>query len=515
MLARIGRRWYATTSLVLTFCFAALGCLWVNLVPAFESPDESAHFDYAYALASAGGLLRSADGPVGDDPRVATAIRATDLARIAHHHDERVATTFRNVRFRALLRLENDAYRDYSARLPESVRPELASVYPFVPYAVYALAAYPFRNDVLASLYACRFASVALTAIGLLAWSRILRRLRVGKIHSLALLAIVAFFPLTSFVGSYVQPDGVAFAIVSLLLLVTLRIRDGHADIVHGIAYAFLVSILYGSKLQFAFAVGIATIVPVVRAYRRDPSGRKRSKIVASALVAGIGIMYASTRWVMHDDTSSNYFQGPHTLTSAFAQHASSRPLTYLFSGTRDAVTDLFFGGIASRSFWGVFGWLDAPIQIHDSRTTAAFATLETFATEVAGIAFVIALGSSLRRLGRIAWRRSPQTAFRIATNDPAINAYIVFALLIVSLYVVSADAFGAQGRDWFALEVVAFASASWYAVRALPRRWRRQGSAFVLASLALYASIGSVSAITTIEDRYYGPAVSTDYRVP
>ena len=486
----------------------SIACLWVNLVPAFESPDESAHFDYVFALASNGGLLRAADGPVGTDPRVATAIRDSDLLRISHHNDQRVAATYGSNLYREAIRIENEVYRDYSPRTSGAVRPELASVYPFVPYALYALVALPFRGDVLSALYACRFASVAFTAIGILGWSGILRRIGIGKVHAIALVTIVAFFPLTSFVGSYVQPDTVAFAIVSLLLLVALRIRDGHANLAHGFTFALLLSMLYGTKLQFAAVVGIATILPVARAYGSGRSTRKCAALVGGGLVAGLGTIAFASRWVMSGSRSANYFEGPHSLTSALRPHFSTDLFAFLLVGSRTAIIDLFGGGDASRSFWGVFGWLDTPIRIVDFRRSQAFASAETLATEFAGTTFVIALAIGLQRLIRIATRRSSKTAFRLATNDPAINSYVAFALLLVCLYVSSGDVFGAQGRDWFALETVAFASASWYAMRAFPRRLRRLGSAIVLASLVVYASIGSASALTTIEDRFYGPAI-------
>ena len=197
----VGRAWYSACAVVLTLCFVALACIWANLVPAFQSPDEPAHFDYAYSLATASTLLRAADGPAGFDPRVRILMRDADLNRITFHANERVPKSYGTDAFFERVRRETSAFRSYSPLQAGAVRSPLTSVYAFVPYALYAVAAYPFRHDVAASLSACRFASIAFTGFAILIWSRILRRLHVQKIHALALLAIVAFFPLTSFIG--------------------------------------------------------------------------------------------------------------------------------------------------------------------------------------------------------------------------------------------------------------------------------------------------------------------------
>ena len=501
----VGRAWYSACAVVLTLCFVALACIWANLVPAFQSPDEPAHFDYAYSLATAGTLLRAADGPAGFDPRVRILMRDADLNRMTFHANERVPKVYGTDAFFERVRRETSAYRSYSPLQAGAVRSPLTSVYGFVPYALYAVAAYPFRHDVAASLAACRFASVAFTGIAILIWSRILRRLHVRKIHALALLAIVAFFPLTSFIGSYVQPDGVAFLIVSALLLVALRIRDGHVDTRHAFAYAVLLAALYGAKLQFAVAVGLATIVPVAMAYTRLASVRRRA-FAATMLLLSVVTMFAVTRWVMQGSDSVSYFQGHRTLTSALVEHVPTGVTTFLSNEFRVAMANLYVGGISQQSFWGVFGWLDTPIRIIDYRITDGVSRFETLATFLVIAAVAASSIIGLRRLVRIGRKRSASVAFRLAANDPAFNAYLIFTALFIVLFVVSDNVFVAQGRDWYALEIVAFACASWYGSRAFPRRWRRAYSSLVLVSLATLSMAGSTFALTTIEDRYYRP---------
>ncbi len=499
-----GRDWYAASSLVLTLCFVALGCVWVNLVPAFESPDEPAHFDYAYTLASAGHLLRAADGKAGFDPRVAIMMRDAGLNRIVFAPGERVERSYGSARYDAKIRHDTAIFADYTPDMANAPRSPLMNVYPFVPYALYAMAALPFRADVGRSLVACRFASVAFTAIGLFAWSGIMRRLGVSRTHALALLAIVVFFPLTAFVGSYVQPDVIAFSLVSLLLLVALRIRDGGANVTHGILYAFVLAALFGTKLQFAIAVGLATIVPVVIAYAR----RRISTSVwlASACALALAGMFALTQWIMQGSTSTSYFQGRHTLTSAFFEHAVTGEGRFMFDESRVLIGDLLGGGTSQRSFWGLFGWLDAPIRIVNYTTTDAFSTVEQFGTAIVLVAVVVTLALRLRRLVRVATQRAVSVAIRIAARDPAINAYLIFVAIFATLFVISANVFGAQGRDWFPFEVVAFLSVSWYGVRAFPRRLQPFVSVVALASLAIVSSVESAFALTTLEDRFYRP---------
>lgn len=504
----VGRAWYTSCAVVLTFCFVALACIWVNLVPAFQSPDEPAHFDYAYSLATAGRLLRAADGPTGFDPRVKAFQKDADQRRLTFHADERVSTFYGTEKYFRKLRRDTKPFDSYSPRQAGAVRSPLTSVYAFVPYALYAAAAYPFRHDIAASLTACRFASVAFTGLGIFVWSRILRRLNVRRVHALALISIVAFFPLTSFIGSYVQPDGVAFLIVSALLLVTLRIRDGRVDAGHAVAYAALFTGLYGSKLQFAVAVGLATFVPVAIAYTRMACVRMRA-FAASVLFVSVSAMFAMMRWVMQSDHAVSYFQGQRTLTSAAMEHVRSGLPTFLSSEFRLAVVDLYGGGISQQSFWGLFGWLDTPIRIVDYRISDGVGTFEMLGTLVTIVTIVTAATIGLRRLLRIGRMRSAGLAFRLASNDPAFNAYVLFVALFIGLFVISSDLFGAQGRDWYALEVVAFSCASWYGARAFPRQMRRAYSTIVLASIATLSMAGSAFALTTIEDRFYRPLPS------
>ena len=499
----VGRAWYTACAIVLTLCFVALACIWTNLVPAFQSPDEPAHFDYAYSLATAGRLMRAADGPAGYDPRVQIFMRNADLKRIAFHVDERVPKSYGTRAFYERIRRETGAYRGYSPLQSNTVRSPLMSVYGFVPYVLYAVAAYPFRDDVVASLAACRFASIAFTGFAIFMWSRILRRLHVRKAHALALIAVVAFFPLTSFIGSYVQPDGVAFLIVSALLLVTLRIRDGCVDARHAFAFAVLVAALYGTKLQFAVAVGFATIVPVAIAYTRNASVRMRA-FAASILLVSVATMIVATRWVMQDSNSTSYFQGRRTLTSALVEHVPTGVTTFLSTEFRVAMSNLYGGGISQQSFWGLFGWLDTPIRIVNYHITDGVSRFETFGTVLVIVTIAASAILGLRRLVRVGRRRSVGIAFRLASNDPAFNAYLLFVTLFIVLFVVSGDLFRAQGRDLYALEVVAFACASWYGARAFPRRWRRAYSRLVLVSLATLSMASSAFALTTIEDRFY-----------
>ena len=501
----VGRAWYTACAVVLTLCFVALACIWVNLVPAFQSPDEPAHFDYAYSLATAGTLLRAADGTAGYDPRVKVLMQDADQQRMTFHANERVSKSYGTSAFFEQVRGDTDIYRSYSPLQARAVRSPLTSVYAFVPYALYAVAAYPFRHDVVASLAACRFASVVFTGFAILIWSRILRRLHVRKVHALALLAIVAFFPLTSFIGSYVQPDGVAFLIVSALLLVTLRIRDGHVDARHAVAYAVLAAALYGTKLQFAVAVGLATIVPAAIAYTRMASVQLRA-FAASILLFSLATMFAVTRWVMHGSDAASYFQGRRTLTSALVEHVPTGVTTFLSTEFRVAMSDLYGGGISQQSFWGVFGWLDTPIRIVDYRITDGVGSFETFGTLFAIVTIAASMILTLRRIIRVGRTRSASVAFRLVSNDPAFNTYLLFIALFIVLFVISDNLFGAQGRDWYALELVAFACASWYGARAFPRRWRRAYSSLVLVSLVTLSMAGSAFALTTIEDRFYRP---------
>ncbi len=515
-LAGIGEHWYAACALVLAGVAAALGLLWVGVVPMFESPDEPAHFDYAYALASAGTLLRAQDGRPAFDPRVAAAMADSDFKRIAFNVDETVPPGYGTPAFAA--RVERDAARAYAARAPGATRPQLAATYPVLPYLLYALAIAPVRSDVVASLYAARCASVLLTALGLLVWSRILPRLGLRPATALFVLAVGALFPLTSFVASYVQPDGVAFPLAGLVLWCALRIRDGATDKPSVVGYGLALAALVGTKPQFALAVGVATIVPVVLAHARRGIAPARRWALAAAVALPLLAVTALDQWTMAGSTDQTYYQGSHTLTSALSEHAAGgggAAAAYVVGETGRAWADLFGGGTSFRSFWGIFGWLDTPLVIGGAGLSALLARIELIGTALAALGLLVSLAGVARRLVAVARERSPRTALVLLGHDPVLNAYLVFALLLLALYIASNDLFGAQGRNWYALELVAFLVAIRYAVRPLPRRLRRVASGAAMAFLAFYATVGAAYAITNVEDRYYHPAAAVVHPDP
>jgi hypothetical protein len=501
----VGRHWYPACSTVIALCFMALSVVWVQLVPIFQSPDEPAHFNYAFAIASAGQLLAAEDRTTDVDPRVTALQEAAGQDRLTFHPQERVAPGYGSPLMYERMRRDVSHVRADSPLDPGAPRPTLISVYPFFPYALYAVAAFPFRGDVVTALFACRYASVAISFLGLLVWSRILTRLGVSKPHALWLLAIFSFFPLTSFVSSYVQPDGVAFFVVSLVLLAALKIRDGAADVGHGVIFGLTLALLSATKLQYFLAVGLATIVPVAFAYGRKSVTRETRAIVAAAVAASSTVMLVVSLIIEHSKTNASYFGGGLLAGLAHAPAHSSLPAA-LAAEASTAFTDLFAGGESSRSFWGMFGWLDTPVRILNDRFSSDLNGVETFGTLLVMLALLIVAGVRVVRTLKVARRRGFWSALRIASQDPVANAYAIFASILFCLYVSSDNVFGAQGRNWYGFEMAAFLCVSFYAPRLLPKRARAIAAACGLVALSSYSAVAAAASLTSVEDRFYGP---------
>ena len=494
---KIGPRVAAILLVAIVAGASALALKWVFLVPIYQSPDEPQHLDYALAIRDGGRLFR------------AEAFRA-DVVTYAHPWSAYLVekTGFDAVAFNRAARMEpgygsRRLYRawDRDAPLRETIRiarpPMLASVYPYGYYLLLAgwlEVVGLFTDRVTTTFFAARGLSVAMLAFSLILGYMAARELRIGRGMALAATAIVGFFPMTTFVASYVQPDNLAFALVSLGLYLALRAARRGGPALDLTLLGLCWGALLATKPHF-FACLVATTLPLLAT--RIP--RRRWPLAILLLGWSLPLFWAPFAWIVGESPSyySSPTPGDDVLTTATERLGRA--------------LDNYLKGPTHEGFWGLFGWLDAPIELGMPRRAGVALRFLAMASTWMVLGLVLArierVGS---RIVRVAMRGRPGSALRIAASDPIINLYFLFFALMVYAFVRMDNRFAAQGRNWVPVMLPIVLLAIRYAPRALTlRRAGTIASAALAAALLVYVGLGSAYGLHAIRARYYLPAAA------
>lgn len=488
------RSWEGLAVAAVVFASCTVAACWVFLVPIFQAPDEPFHYDYALCMAEHRGLYRARDLPASPRPRLIHREAnylwfGTGAHLVAGHPNVRVPSDYGSAAH--LERLRRWAPAGVAVQEP----PAFLAYYTFGYYSL--LAAWlgllrMVRDEPVFVFYGARLLSVALLGAGLLFTHASLREMGIRARMRLFLTACVGLFPLTSFVGSYVQPDNLAFALVSLsfYLVLAARRRGGAPGGVTGLGMAL--GALLVTKQHFWLCVSLAVAGLVVTEAPRWTRARRRLAFALLSLPsAALGAVYLWSVW----GTTPYYSVG------------ADRPwLVVVAQGFRQAILD-FYAGTTHRSFWGVFGCLDTPLVLGNERIDLLVrSALQASAWLFLGLTLV-RLEQVVSRLVRLMTRGRRALALRLACSNPLVNSYFLFTVFMVSIYVRTANAIGSQGRHWFPMLLPTFLTGLVYAPRCLTlRHSRRAFTAAVAGALALYVAAGGYYSIGCLRDRYYGP---------
>lgn len=489
------KAWWTTAALAAVIAVAAVqATLWVFLVPIYQSPDEPAHLDYALALRAHGGLIlarhtKFKELPVDAHPYTQHLRNRSGLNAIAFNPSSKVSPDYGTPEFFAAL--DRDA-PDVSALTID--RPcQLASLYPFGYYALLAVWMEGISRvvgGVTALFFGARLLSVILL-IGSLALSYATMRLMNDRpAFGLLVVACIGWFPLTSFVGSYVQPDNLSFFLTSLSFFAAMRMKRFGPSVANSVGLGIALGLLLITKIHFWLCVAPATLALAMTLPPRSTSMRlgRLSLLLVPSLV--LGGLWQWTVW-----GTENYFAPP---------EQTAGPLIQALRMTRRAIED-FFMGPSHISFWGVFGWLDTPLKIRNDRVTEIVSFLVQATT-------LVLLGLTLIRIERIASRLvrliaagRPMTATRIALSNPVVNSYFLFVVFMVFLFAWTSNRFGAQGRNWLPMMLPILLVNLDFAPKALSSKAARYALAgFVAVGFLFYGTVGNLYARKSVHDRYY-----------
>src|SRR5262249_36611869 len=113
-----------------------------------------------------------------------------------------------------------------------------------------------------------------------------------------------------------------------------------------------------------------------------------------------------------------------------------------VFLGTVRALHDYFWGA-SHRSFWGNFGWLDAPLVVGPEPVNEAVKVAIRLLTALFLVLTLCRLAQVGHRLVRVARRGHWRRAVRAAFANPVLNSYFLFTVFMIYLHVRLSNGFG------------------------------------------------------------------------
>jgi hypothetical protein len=502
---------------------ASLSLYWVFLVPVFQAPDENGHLDYAFNIYSAGRLINVREprhwwnaAPPNYPWHFYTLYLedATNLEPMVFHFEAKAPPGYGTREFYD--RLDRGAPSEPAENLQGKTVGKLrlqtyTGIYPFGYYAAVAAwmgILHRFSGRLTVLFFGARIFSVLLLIASLLLVYAVARELRFTKKRALLFTGIVAFFPLTTFVSSYVQPDNLSFTAVMLCcyLALLVRRRPGNVKLLAFLGLAL--ALLLATKYHFYVTVLIPVLAMLLSDRLLRPWRLGWMHTLALLLLPSLAVGAVET-WVSFGSETNGILDNPATRHNEFAHAAAGGLLAegkFLIDGLGGAVDDFYLHGLTFHSFWGLFGWVDAPLVIMSPfKTELILNVIRVINIVVLGLV-LFRLENVVTRLILIARRGRWRTALFIAFSNPLVNAYFLFTVELTCLFMVVRTAFIPQGRNWIAFIPAVFMMGTEYGPRALShRRTQAAFSALVTAGLMLYCVLGSYYAIHSIAARYYG----------
>ncbi len=477
---------------------------WVFVVPLFQSPDEPAHADYAFWIAHHHRLPDAADrgNDVFSDPQLRYLIDAVQTWRVAIHPEEKAPSGYGTA---AYWRRIDAAAPPVPAHLDHDSRPKLSYLYPFGYYLVAGIwvALWQPILPTLSDLYfSLRIFNVLMLGATLTLAFGIFRMLRVSFLRAVALLAIVGFLPMTSFVSAYCQPDNLSLLLstAAILLCLQLKRRD---DLRVVALLGCVLGYLFVTKVQFGVVVGLGVLAA---SFSRVTARQFWSwSTFARAVLLTIPSVATSlvSRPIMANAPEGTTFD---TAGFVAATRLGFGPvLSFASDAVGRAFVDFFVGGRTFTSFWGTFGWLDTPLVIGNGVFEGRVLNVLEFGTAAVMTAAVLVVAALTVRVVRVAAGGHVSLAVRAYFSNPALTAYVAFVFFMFALFVYTDGGFVPQGRNWLPLIVPIVLIAVTFAPKMFARSWLQGfASNALIAGLLAYSLVGSVFAMRSIYERYY-----------
>ena len=523
------QKWAECLLAVIILTASVLCVVWIFRVPLLQNPDESSHIDYVFSIYSAGRLLNVRKPPSAwnvhrrfEGRKDLEGPESTPYDLLSHQYTLYLidATEFQRIRFRKDEKVPagygtGEYYQKLQAGAPQTPaqlpdlqpqdNPWMIQAYPFLYYA--AAAFFQRIVSIVASgpvslFFSARILSVILFACSLVLVYKILRELRLRKIRALLLTAVVAFFPLTIFISASVQPDNLAMLLLLLSSYCALRIRRAGPDARN---LTVVLALALGALLVTKYHVFLLTMLAVLGTLVTEYIYRRRSltfiiRQLVILLVPSL-LLFLVQLWIVW---------GGGQITGGNL-HPSKMGL---LAGVKSAIRDYYRGGPAWVSWWGVFGWMDAPLVIWSEGFQARLLQLFGVLTLLVLVLVLFRLEQVITRLFVLARRGRWRLALRTAFSNTLIINHFLFSVFMIMLYALTDNTFYAQGRHWFTYTLSGLMITILFAPRALShRKTQRALSTLLLFGLLVYGGVAIYFSLKTITNRYYVPVTSSALR--
>jgi len=498
----------------------ALSLVWVFRVPFFQSPDENAHADYAFALFTSHAPILARDARAATDvhPTIRYLEDASGFRAMRYNQDGRVPGAiehagagygspefFQRVK-RGAPHVSADFLKHNGGRVPWIAR-QYAYLYYALDAVAIAVGTLVGGGSVLAEFFAARLFNVALLCITLaLTWLTLVE-LRLNSFLRLPLLAAIAWFPLTSWVSAYVQSDNLAFTAVALVFYLSIRLRR-ESDVVRPALWLGLaLGLLVLTKPQYFAAAALPAFAE--RTLRSAPRLKSPGGWAAFlALVVGPAILCGlSTVWVSAG-AGHQFAQSVSANANplAFMWAKGVLPFVgYVLEQLANAWRTTFYYGLPFVSYWGMISWTGYRFEFGSPQFTDFVFTLIGLVTQIIAVMMVVRTTLVWARLATVARRRSTYAAARLLASDVILNSYFLFGAVIFIVLISTGGQLGTQGRYWLPFILPASLCATVYAPQLVRRQRSRRFLAGTFAGgLFAYSIVGTFAGFTALEARFY-----------
>jgi len=517
------RPWLARLALSAVILGAmGLASYWVFLVPILEAPDEQLHIDYALNIYSAGRLISAREPyhawntpipPMQLNVEMVVhvytryLIEASDLKRILFHPSEKIAAAYAAKGYYS--DLDRNAPDEKSGDMDGEPRVivSFTTVYPYGYYSLVGawmgvLGHFSHRLTVL--FFGARMLSVILLGVSLLLVHATARELRFGRGRSILLTAIIGFFPLTSFVASYVQPDNLAFTMVMLCAYLALLVKRRHNK--NTLLFLGLsLGLLCVTKYHYYICV-LIPILGMLLACRLGGSlkGIRWKTLITITFLPTFLLMFVQI-WINYGSRMGPLNPPPGPFGPLREASTGIVTLThFVWRGLVEGFDNFYMSGTTFTSFWGRFGWMDTPLVIVSAQVDDSIRSGIRIFTVVTLALMLIRLGQVVARLVVVARRGHWRSALHVAFANPLLNALLLFTPFMLAVAALLGHAAADQGRNWLPFILPIFLVTMQYAPKALPRPANTVLSNILTVGLTLYCVFGSYYSIQSIIARFY-----------
>jgi hypothetical protein len=507
-----------------------LATRWVFLVPIFQAPGEDFYADYIFSLYTYGRLIKGDEAPISacSHPWTRYLLQMTNGETVKYRPFAKMSVDYGT----------KDFFEKLDKAAPDShlelhTNPLMMAVYPVGYFSLAALwlgLISHINHSISFLFFGARLLSVILLGCSLTFSYLAMRELGLTRGRSTLLLAAISFFPLVSFVGSYIQPDNLTFALISICFFLALRWKNNSLNSPSFVSFktqnkiivplGLTMAGLLLTKYHFFSCAGIAIVMMIVATalYLRTPGKRLVLILVTlltPSIIVGLVQMWVSWHCQLPAVDSKHWLWHWYTINQAFLkEYDLPMKLSHTWLALQEEYRSLFWQhGSAFASFWGKFGWIDTPLIIISLQITNFLRKIIENLSIAILLCTLVSLVKVFISLLRLAIKHRWRRALYIACSNPIVNSSFLFFIFMFTFNVlVYPSLFAKQGRQWLPMILGIFLTATCFAPRLFPWKiLRKQSYVFISAGLLIYSLIGSYFALSCLKQRFYAEEKKKD----